>query len=121
IAGLAEIEARVLGLEEDAAAASTVAARVLAHDVMARARTASGRGACRRETSITCVTPDGTLLEGVVDLAFEHDGSWTVVDYKTEREIAVAGEERYRRQVAVYATAISQATGQRCDGIVLVI
>ena len=65
--------------------------------------------------------PDGTLLEGFVDLAFEHDGSWTVVDYKTDREIAVAGEERYRRQVAVYASAIAQATGARCRGVVLVI
>jgi ATP-dependent exoDNAse (exonuclease V) beta subunit len=57
----------------------------------------------------------------VVDLAFEHDGAWTVVDYKTDREIATLGEERYRRQVALYASAIAQATGAPCDGIVLVI
>jgi hypothetical protein len=121
IAGLAEIEARVLGMEDEAAAARQVAGRVLAHDVIAKAREAGAHGRCRRETPITCVAPDGTLLEGFVDLAFEHDGKWTVVDYKTDREIVVAGEERYRRQVAVYASAISQAMGMPCDGIVLVI
>ena len=50
------------------------------------------------------------MLEGIVDLAFEQDGAWTVVDYKTDREIAALGEERYRRQVALYASAIAQAT-----------
>ena len=54
---------------------------------------------------------DGTLVEGIVDLAFEEAGAWTVVDYKTDREIAAAGEDRYRRQVALYASAIAQATG----------
>jgi len=41
------------------------------------------------------------------------------VDYKTDREIAAAGEERYRRQVALYASAIAQATGSRAAGILL--
>ena len=51
-------------------------------------------------------------MEGVVDLAFEERGEWTVVDYKTDREIAADGEERYKRQVAFYARAIAEATGQ---------
>ena len=38
---------------------------------------------------------------------------------KTDREIAAAGEERYRRQVALYATAIAQATGQPADAVLL--
>jgi ATP-dependent helicase/nuclease subunit A len=63
--------------------------------------------------------PDGTLVEGVVDLAFEERGGWIVVDYKTDREIAAAGEERYRRQLALYASAIAQATGSRAAGILL--
>jgi ATP-dependent exoDNAse (exonuclease V) beta subunit len=122
IANLAAVEARVLNLnDDDAVAASVVAERVWAHEVLTRARAADARGACRRETPVTCVLPDGTLLEGVVDLAFEHDGTWTVVDYKTDREIAALGEERYRRQVALYSSAIAQATGAPCDGIVLVI
>ena len=62
---------------------------------------------------------DGTLVEGIVDLAFEEAGEWTVVDYKTDREIAAAGEDRYRRQVALYASAIAQATGQPARGVLV--
>src|SRR5436190_6285237 len=122
IGEVARIEARLLGLDEsDADQASRLVERVLAHDVFARARAAETRGACRRETPITYRLPDATLLEGVVDLAFEQQGRWTVVDYKTDREIAANGEERYRRQVALYAAAIARATGKPCEGMVLVI
>jgi ATP-dependent exoDNAse (exonuclease V) beta subunit len=42
-----------------------------------------------------------------------------VVDYKTDREIAVSGEDRYRRQVALYASAIAQATGAAAQGVLV--
>jgi ATP-dependent helicase/nuclease subunit A len=122
IEDLSSVEARMLGLEDDdAAAATTVVERVLAHEVVVRARAAHARGACRRETPITYSLPDGSLLEGIIDLAFEHDETWTVVDFKTDREVAAVAEEQYRRQVALYASAIAKATGAACDGIVLVI
>jgi ATP-dependent exoDNAse (exonuclease V) beta subunit len=35
---------------------------------------------------------------------------WTVVDYKSDREIGADGEGRYRSQVALYAVAIERAT-----------
>jgi len=117
---LALTEARVLGLDSDeAAAAAAVVERLLAHDVLVRARAAESRGTCRRETPVSCTMADGTLVEGVVDLAFEEAGEWTVVDYKTDREIAADGEERYRRQVALYAWAIAQATGQPARGVLI--
>jgi ATP-dependent exoDNAse (exonuclease V) beta subunit len=84
---------------------------------MRRAAAAAARGACRRETPVTLCLPDGTLLEGVVDLAFEEQGRWTIVDYKSDREIAEIGEDRYRRQVALYAAAVSQATGAGAAGM----
>jgi len=87
--------------------------------VLVRARAADARGACRRETPVTFTMPDGSLVEGVVDLAFEEDGVWTVVDYKTDRDIAAVGEDRYRRQVALYVAAIARATGQRANGILM--
>ena len=59
------------------------------------------------------------MVEGIVDLAFEEQGAWTVVDYKTDRELATLGEERYRRQVALYAQAIAQATGQPSTGVLV--
>jgi ATP-dependent helicase/nuclease subunit A len=58
-------------------------------------------------------------VEGIVDLAFEENGSWIVVDYKTDREIAATGEDGYRRQVALYASAIAKATGQPSSGFVV--
>jgi ATP-dependent exoDNAse (exonuclease V) beta subunit len=94
---------------------------VLAHDLLARARAAGARGRCRRETPVTYTLPDGTLVEGVVDLAFEDGGRWVVVDYKTDRELAALGEDQYRLQVALYASAIAQATGSPCDGVLLVV
>jgi ATP-dependent exoDNAse (exonuclease V) beta subunit len=117
---IAAIEARVAGMtEEEAAAAARTAARVLTHELLARARAAGARGACRRETPVTCTLDDGTLVEGVVDLAFEENGRWIVVDYKTDREIAEDGEDRYRRQVSLYAMAIARATGVPVEGVLV--
>ena len=59
------------------------------------------------------------MVEGIVDLAFEEQGAWTVVDYKTDRELAAVGEDRYRRQVALYASAIAEATGQQAKGVIV--
>jgi ATP-dependent exoDNAse (exonuclease V) beta subunit len=114
---IAALEARVLGMSaDDALAAGAIAEGVLGHDLLARARRAAARGACRRETPVTLTLEDGTLVEGVVDLAFEEDGAWLVVDYKTDRELA-DGEGPYRRQLAAYASAIARATGAQASGI----
>jgi ATP-dependent helicase/nuclease subunit A len=116
----AAIEARVLGLgEADAAAAAAVAENAFGHELLRRARAADARGGCRRETPVSWTGPDGTMIEGVVDLAFEEQGGWVVVDYKTDREIAQDGLERYRRQVAVYVAAIGEATGRPASGVLV--
>ena len=65
--------------------------------------------------------PDGSIIEGVVDLAFEEDGRWVVVDYKTDRELVTSGESRYRRQVALYASAIAEATGQPASAVLVLL
>jgi ATP-dependent exoDNAse (exonuclease V) beta subunit len=117
---VAAVAGRLIGASEaDVKVAADTVARVLAHDLLVKARMASGRGACRRETPVTCVMADGTLIEGVVDVAFEENGVWTVIDYKTDRDLARRGEELYRRQVALYASAIAQATGQRAIGVLV--
>jgi ATP-dependent exoDNAse (exonuclease V) beta subunit len=117
---LAEVHGRILSAPvEELAAAVQTGERVLAHALLARARAALGRGACRRETPVTCLLSDGVMVEGIVDLAFEEQGAWTVVDYKTDRELAASGEDRYRRQVALYASAIAQASGQPATGVLI--
>jgi ATP-dependent exoDNAse (exonuclease V) beta subunit len=105
-------QARLLGAPaEEVRAAAAVVRATLAHPLMQRARVAMEGGACRRETPITLRQTDGTLIEGVVDLAFAEADGWTVVDFKTDRELDNA-VDAYRRQIALYATAIQRATGQ---------
>ena len=117
---LAAMKARILGLSGDeCAAAAAVVERLMTHELLRRAEAADRRGACRRETPVTFTQPDGTVIEGIVDLAFEERGTWTVVDYKTDRELAATGEDRYRRQVALYANAIAQATGQPAHAVLM--
>jgi ATP-dependent exoDNAse (exonuclease V) beta subunit len=111
VRAVARGQAQLLGLADlDASAATEVVERLLAHELMQRARAADERGHCRRETPVSCLVGD-TMVEGVVDLAFLHDGTWHVVDFKTDRELSKAGIDRYTRQVAVYARGIGQATG----------
>ena len=117
---LAEVHGRaVSATAEEISVAVAAVERVLGSRLLGRARAAQARGACRRETPVTCVAAGGSLVEGVVDLAFEERGAWIVVDYKTDREIAAAGEERYRRQLAIYASAVAQATGTPAHGILV--
>jgi ATP-dependent helicase/nuclease subunit A len=119
IEDLARLHAKVLGApdaERDEAA--RVVERVIAHPLLDAARAAEKRGrACRREAAVSIVV-DGTLIDGQVDLAFETDEGWTVVDFKTDAEIGAA-EEGYRRQVALYAQAIAQVTGRPARGLLL--
>jgi ATP-dependent helicase/nuclease subunit A len=120
IEALAAVQSRVLAApEHETSAAVEVVARVLAHDLLVRARAADARGHCRRETPVTLTLAGGSFVEGVVDLAFLEAGEWTVVDYKTDRDFAGRGEAQYRRQVALYAAAIAQATGQPARGVLI--
>ena len=116
---IAQRESRILGLEaDDVTAAVATVQRVLGHELLRRAGRAAARGGCRRETPVTLTLDDGTLVEGVVDLAFEEEGTWTVVDYKTDRELQL-GEDVYRRQIALYAAAIATATHSAVRGVLL--
>lgn len=113
------LHARILGNDEsEALAAVTAVQSVLVHPFMKRAREAVLKGLCRRETPVTVTLADGTLVEGVLDLAFSDKGGWTVVDFKTDRELEKE-LERYKRQVALYALSIERTTGQACAGILM--
>jgi ATP-dependent exoDNAse (exonuclease V) beta subunit len=85
---------------------------------MARARDAWRGGRCRRETPVAWRQPDGALVEGVLDLAFEDAGGWTVVDFKTDAEIA-AEFAAYRRQVRLYALIVARATGAEVTPVLM--
>jgi ATP-dependent helicase/nuclease subunit A len=110
VAAHAEIHARLLGAsDEERDAAVEVVTAALAQPLLHRAAAASCQHRCRRETAIVARLEDGTLIECVADLAFNEDSDWIVVDFKTDAEIRMH-EQRYRRQVALYARGISEAT-----------
>ena len=116
IAGHAQAQARLLGAtdeERDAAAAAVIAA--LAHPLIRRAARASQ---CWREAPLVTRLPDGTILESVVDLAFLENGTWQVVDFKSDEDLERL-LDRYRRQVALYAMGITDATGKPSAGTIL--
>ncbi len=115
---LATLHGRMLGASEtEVGAAATVVAAALAHPILKRADAAMRQGNCRREVPVAVNNEDGALTEGVVDLAFFErasdidPGTWTVVDFKTDKELDVALDV-YRRQVALYAEMVARATGQ---------
>jgi ATP-dependent exoDNAse (exonuclease V) beta subunit len=118
---VADLQGRFLGATpEEIKAATETVARALEHPLLKRAATAFREGRCRREVPVAMQLDDGTLVEGQVDLAFLDDvnGAWTVVDFKTDFEIQGKLDE-YRRQVGIYAQAISRATGSEARGVLL--
>ena len=111
---------RVLGnSEEEIATASEATLRALAHPLLRRAASASRKeGLCHRESPIMLQAKDGSLVEGVMDLAFREGDQWTVVDFKTDIRIDI-GQEVYRRQVALYTQALARASGMEARGVLL--
>jgi ATP-dependent exoDNAse (exonuclease V) beta subunit len=107
---------------EEMAAAVDVVASALNHPLLKRAAGAAARGRCRRESSIGVTLEDGTIVEGVLDLAFldvtDRGEEWIVIDFKTDLEI---GDriEKYKRQVALYAHAVSRASGAVARGVLM--
>ncbi len=120
VAQLAEQQVRVLGAtveERDAVVPLVMAA--LRHDLFVRARAAQLRGRLRRETPLAFADSNNTIVEGVVDLAFEEEAGWVVVDFKTDQELETGQLLVYQRQVALYADAIGRATGRPATGVIL--
>jgi ATP-dependent exoDNAse (exonuclease V) beta subunit len=109
---LATVHGRIIGATaEEIAAAAEAVSNALAHSVLHDARAAAKQNRCRREAPIVWRDSEGFLTEGVVDLAFEQDQCWIVVDFKTDGDLG-ENEIVYRRQVGLYAAAIEAASGR---------
>jgi ATP-dependent exoDNAse (exonuclease V) beta subunit len=126
---VASTQARILlgsgsGVDEEAYAVAEAVMAVLRHPLFDRVRTANKSGRCYRELPLIWQAPDGTLIEGTIDLAFEEPDSasnerrFVVLDFKTDRELDVEGE-RYRRQLAIYCRALTSLKGGSARGILM--
>ncbi len=121
IGRLAEYFGRMLGADAaEIGAAATAVAQALRSAPMRRAAAALE---LRRETPLALALDDGTLVEGVVDLAFLEAGAdgerrWIVIDFKTDADLSARLGE-YRAQAALYVRAIARATGAPASGILL--
>jgi len=122
VAEAAQLQGRILGAtKEEVAGAVETVHRALRHPLVRRAAVAADNRQCRREIPIALKLADGVMVEGVVDLAFQDqtpDSRWTIVDYKTDFEMEGKLEE-YRNQVGLYALAVSRATGQLSQAVLL--
>jgi ATP-dependent exoDNAse (exonuclease V) beta subunit len=104
--------------DEEVYAASEVVTLVLRDRLFDRVRLAERSGLCERELPIMWTSPDGTLIEGTIDLAFEDAGALTVIDFKTDRELST-DIDRYKRQLGMYCLALNSARGKPAKGILL--
>jgi ATP-dependent helicase/nuclease subunit A len=109
--------------EEEVQAAIATVGAALAHPILRRAAASASKGGFRRETPVLLRRADGSLVEGTVDLAFKEDTSdfvgWTVVDFKTDREVEAMPV--YIAQLRVYLEAVSAATASPARGIILLL
>jgi ATP-dependent helicase/nuclease subunit A len=115
VSAIAAVHARVLTAspEETEAAVEAVAA-ALAHPLLERARLASR---VHREYPIL-FPHEGRLMEGVIDLAFVENGSWVIVDFKTDADLP-ARQSHYRTQLLWYAFALTRATSMPAAAVLL--
>jgi len=102
--------------EERSAAVRAVGA-ALRHRVFDEVRRANK---LRRNAPIQLREDDGTLLEGVLDLAYRDADGWVVVDFKTDDPSSAAGG-RYARQVHLYSEAIRRATGEAARSVLFAV
>jgi ATP-dependent exoDNAse (exonuclease V) beta subunit len=107
--------ARLLGAtREEATAAVDAVMAALAHPRLREARNAQDT---RREVAVSYVLHDGTLAEGIIDLAYRGDAGWVIVDFKTDEIIDPQGA--YSEQLRHYIEAVRRATGEPASGVLL--
>ena len=105
--------------EPEIAAAALAVNATLAHPLL---RAAAKEGTTRlREAPMILCSEDGEIIEGVVDLAYCGAGAstWTVIDFKSD--LSGVDKAQYRQQVALYAEAVSTATGRPARGVLFAV
>ena len=105
--GLARLEAEAFLTPEERAAVDVGMLEAFYNsDFLARI-VEKGRN-IEHEVSFT-MRQEGLMIDGQIDLFFETDEGYEIVDFKTDRQMRA---ERYRAQLAMYAEALSTARGK---------
>jgi ATP-dependent exoDNAse (exonuclease V) beta subunit len=113
---IAELNTRILGASPAELKAATAAVEAaLKQPLFDRARVAER---CHREYPIVLKLADGGLLEGILDLAFLEKGTWTIIDFKTDDDVAERSEQ-YERQLSWYAFGLRELTGKPVRPVLL--
>jgi ATP-dependent exoDNAse (exonuclease V) beta subunit len=118
---LARMHGRLLAATDaEVTAAAQAVADALAHPLLQRARD----GAELRVETALAFERQGEVIEGVVDLAFREPGAdgsgrWTVIDFKTDAD--PTADPRYALQLNLYAAAMTRATGEPTEPILLAV
>jgi ATP-dependent helicase/nuclease subunit A len=125
VQALAAVQGRMFAAtQEEIQAAITTVHVALQHPIMRRATVSAGKGDVRREAPVLLTLEDGSIAEGVLDLAFREQTSdfdgWSVVDFKTDQEFSTAAGHHVA-QVDHYVRAVQAATELPARGIILVV
>jgi ATP-dependent helicase/nuclease subunit A len=115
VLALCEALARLTGATPEETAASIDA--VLATLTHPRLSAARASPQVRREVAVAHVLDDGTLAEGVIDLAYLSDSGWIIIDFKTDETVDPRGV--YAAQLHRYVEAVKLATGLATSGVLL--
>lgn len=115
VSSACDVLSRIIGAtaEESVFAIDAVMA-ALDHPRLCQARSATET---RREVAVSYVLEDGTLAEGIVDLAYRIETGWIVVDFKTDGIVDEGGA--YAEQLHHYVEAVRRATGGAVSGVLL--
>ena len=101
--------------EREVRAAAQAVSAALKHPLISAARNSSD---VRREVSIVDHLDDGTVIEGVIDLAYLDGGVWQLVEFKTDLNIE-ENRLQHEAQAQAYVQAIGRATGLPGRAVIL--
>jgi len=90
---------RLSSPEEEIDSAAGVVAAILQHAVL---KAAAGAAIAHREYPFLFRDGHGVIVEGNIDLVYQQDAEWIIVDFKT----GPANRREYRRQVELYGKAL---------------
>jgi ATP-dependent exoDNAse (exonuclease V) beta subunit len=90
---------RLSSPEEEINAAVGIVAAILQHSIL---KAAAGAAIAHNEYPFLFRDEHGVIVEGNIDLVYEQDAEWIIVDFKT----GLADRREYRRQVELYGKAL---------------